>query len=354
MSDLKLITYAEEEFPVHTIERMGLGGGIIPISIDECGEVHVLLGREKYISTWKGSCRWSGFEGTRKEHESIREAVLREFREETMGVVMSANVADHMLRDHHYWLNITLKIDSQSKRGERYHSTYIPVLPWNPTIPQSFQQVRSTVEHIDRLSQELRLSRPDVLSSWTCKSVGPMTHIGDAIQVQVEHSETGVIRAPWTMKNDCLTGYFNDVRKHDILNWCHLRDRLQTLVRQNPHESVHVKYDDRWHLLQDVRVCKDHLEKDQIRWWKVPDLLFALQNKGTIQGERFRPYFMPILETLLQEIKHRPPTVADMLSSSLSFTPSFPLHISSVVCKPQQNKNVDKENNQCCECTEAT
>jgi hypothetical protein len=55
-------------------------------------------------------------------------------------------------------------------------------------------------------------------------------------------------------------------------------------------------------LLQCVNVNLDHLEKDHIRWWNVPLLHAVMQGRGVCDKERFRPYFMPVLQTLLDLI----------------------------------------------------
>ena len=56
------------------IEKYNIGSGIIPISIDETGNMYILLAKEKYSPSWKGSNRWSGFEGGKKNLEIILES----------------------------------------------------------------------------------------------------------------------------------------------------------------------------------------------------------------------------------------------------------------------------------------
>ena len=47
------------------LESKIVGGGVIPVCIVN-GEVKILLGKERYINHWRGSLKWSGFEGGRK------------------------------------------------------------------------------------------------------------------------------------------------------------------------------------------------------------------------------------------------------------------------------------------------
>ena len=62
-----------------------------------------------------------------------------------------------------------------------------------------------------------------------------------------------------------------------------------------------MRRDATWNLLQDVHVLKDHLEKDQVRWWSENELRQVMEQRGTLGSDRFRPYFMPVLQTILAE-----------------------------------------------------
>ena len=103
-------------FRAEDIETHGMGAGIVPVSQDENGEYRFLLGRERFLPQWKGSCRWSGFEGARKGDESMRVAAAREFAEESLGVLGAAHAP--------HWVRIAVRILSE-RRAERYHATYV-------------------------------------------------------------------------------------------------------------------------------------------------------------------------------------------------------------------------------------
>jgi len=64
------------------------GAGIIPVSRNGQGEIVLLLGKERHNVHWRGSFRWSGFEGGRKVGETMEETAVREFVEESMGCVL--------------------------------------------------------------------------------------------------------------------------------------------------------------------------------------------------------------------------------------------------------------------------
>ena len=56
------LTYFDQD----DIAMNALGAGIIPVSVDANGDIFVMLGKERFIPHWKGSLKWSGFEGGRR------------------------------------------------------------------------------------------------------------------------------------------------------------------------------------------------------------------------------------------------------------------------------------------------
>ena len=48
---MQLETASFEEERIH---RYCMGAGVIPISVDDAGDVHLLLGRERWCPNWKG------------------------------------------------------------------------------------------------------------------------------------------------------------------------------------------------------------------------------------------------------------------------------------------------------------
>jgi hypothetical protein len=237
-------------FDTDAVERFGMGAGIVPISVDPHGTVHVLLGRERFMPHWKGSCRWSGFEGSRKGNgEWLSETALREFCEETLGVVQDRAAIARTLDDGDYWLRIVLRI-CDDRRPERYHATYVVPVAWNPDIPKRFLNTRLDIEHVDRAAQEWRYARD-------ADADGPEAR----------------------------------------------RQRLRLEQMMISHEGVVVSRDPDTAAITSVEVNRDHMEKDQVRWWSERDLRAAMVNRGHLGTDRFRPYFLPVLQTLLQELQ---------------------------------------------------
>ena len=82
-----MIPLKETVFDFDKINDNIIGAGILPISIDEKGNIKLLLGKERYINHWRGSLKWSGFEGGRKNGETIERTAAREFIEESIASV---------------------------------------------------------------------------------------------------------------------------------------------------------------------------------------------------------------------------------------------------------------------------
>ena len=102
------------------------------------------------------------------------------------------------------------------------------------------------------------------------------------------------------MRQDTVSTFLEGKDARHVYDWMRLRDRL-TRVTSRCHPCITPRNDDSG-LLQCVNVNLDHLEKDHIRWWNVPLLHAVMQGRGVCDKERFRPYFMPVLQTLLDLI----------------------------------------------------
>ena len=282
-------------FKKEEILKYTKGSGIVPFSVAQDGQIYVLLGRERFVPLWRSSCRWSGFEGSRLQDETIEEAAAREFSEESLEMLMPYNEARDMLISKDYEARITLHAESP-RSEKRLHCTHCIRVPYDPDLPLHFDTRRSQLEFIDRLAQELRYMKSDEFPN----SLGHIEEVYD-------HTFGARTRA-----FDNMCGKWHDYEEplsDRILAWNKLRNRLEralivhsaiTVVREGPEYS-----------LQDVHVSKDYLEKDSVRWWTVEELHDVLNHHGSYLCERFRPYFLPVLKVLLDSVLNSvcvPPT----------------------------------------------
>ena len=326
------------------IERLGVGAGIIPVCFVEGSEPMLLLGRERFLPQWKGSCRWSGFEGSRKAGETLMETALREFNEESIGVVMPFNDIKERVQNGDYWMRVILKI-SNERRTERYHATYVTVIPWDPSIVDTFLKRRNDIERIERLADDFeRLFPTFAYKADIFMEIGDVTCCDDVVTltrfptINVEDHMCGecqLSRDTWSdidEEEDVLLQTVCEGEEDDrnsapearvewfasddggekisfppshpyasrLLAWDAVRKRLEEQIFS--HECIRVCRGPNTNRVQHVNIHTDYLEKDQVRWWALSDLRRVLDMRGYLGNECFRPYFLPVLQTVLHEI----------------------------------------------------
>lgn len=295
MESLKL---TRSTFEHSEIERCGLGGGFIPVAEDGNGNFQVLLGRERFVSHWKGSCRWSSFEGSRKDGESLSDASVREFCEETMCLVHSREETKRIVVDEGFWIRIVMKIVSE-RRLERYHSLYVVRVPFDPALPARFSNLRMQIEQIDRLQQDMQLSLPEFLRG--VGEIGEICSDEDGTQILSEFAPSCATGGWSKVHGGYLTNYVSECQRR-LLAYGNLRERLGSAIKNCEHACVRVSRGERWGQLQHIKIDPDYLEKDLIRWWSVSELQEILNGRGSAGTVRFRPFFLPVLQTLLEEL----------------------------------------------------
>lgn len=245
-------------------------------------------------------------------------SAAREFVEESMGCARLCprdrpydRIRDviQCLEHLNYWKRIVLRIDTD-RRIERYHTTFLVPVVWSEEIPQRFFDTRMEVEQIDRLLQEWNYTRPFNLGELG-EIIGPIEVTETAVHVQkCLDTSPCILRRPWRRDTDVLTATFTDpLDIQDIVRWNEIRNRLTRAVQRCKHPSVSVEYDERWRLLQYVDVNADHLEKDQVRWWSIDELDAVIVGQGQLGVDRFRPYFLPVLQTALTLVRTRMETI---------------------------------------------
>ena len=285
-------------FSPDVVERLTMGAGVIPVSRDPNGEYHLFLGRERYQPSFRGSCRWSGFEGSRKEGESAVETASREFQEESLGVITKR------FTSHDSWIRVVLNIEND-RNIERYHCTYILPVAWDAEAPSRFMETRLGIEMTDQAVQEWRHSRPAALGvGCDVGEVSEDKEVPGGVCVQLR----GGCLPSWpghTDEHGTWHGKLAGEAARGVKEWQRHRARTERAIHE--HAAVIVRRDEFWNMLQDVTIAKDYLEKDMVAWWSVGRLRDVITSHGTCGNERFRPYFLPVLQTVLDEIDNEAP-----------------------------------------------
>ena len=181
-------------FEQSEIERCGLGGGFIPVAEDGNGNFQVLLGES--VSCRTGRVPVSPFEGSRKEGESLSDASIREFCEETMCLLHSHDetkrIVDEVLDTH--------RVEDR----ERAAAGALPLAACGPVprsdAPHTIFELRMQIEQIDRLQQDMQLSFPEFLRG--VGEVGEICSDEDGTQILTEFA----LRAPTVAGRTCTGG----------------------------------------------------------------------------------------------------------------------------------------------------
>lgn len=294
-----------EEFDESSINEFCSGAGIVPLSVNpRDGRVCLLLGRERWIHSWRGSCRWSGFEGSRNVGESVLITAARECAEESLGCIDMLSTVDRIhevLLKRNYWRRIVLR-NSPPLALSRYHCTYIVPVPWMEDVSDRFEQLRRDIEYLANLVQEWSYLRPYPLGCAT-DAVGDLLCTDESVTITREKSI--IMSAPWFICTEDPSLMRATYTQPDLVRqikwWRVLRERITRALVDHP--CVVVTRDRRWNHVQAVCILREHVEKDQMRWWSVDDLHDVIERRGVLDSHRFRPYFLPVLQTILTEIR---------------------------------------------------
>lgn len=304
----------DTEFGLDDIDDQMIGAGILPVATDINGNIHFLLGKERYIHHWKGSMRWSGFEGGRKPHESIEETAAREFFEESMGVVPLGKYGEYqsqeevcdMLRQNKFVCKLILCIrtdpDLPLQKNERLHVTYLVETKFSKEYPivfnakrmncLSLQQKIVNMQKMKEYFQEYNMPIDNI--HWAGANVKQVTEIIFVNETEYklkyiddEHNLNTIrIHASFL-----ITLYFNWFQsKSDVL-----KDILD-IVSKNK-KIIDISED-----ILETKCNEDYLEKECINWWSIESLYQVLKNGGSFEKEQFRAYFLPVLWRYLNEV----------------------------------------------------
>jgi hypothetical protein len=245
--------------------------------------MYVLLGREHHVANWKGSCKWSGFEGGRKPDESVQQTAIREWQEESLNVCRVT--AEDLLQDN-FVCKLVLNVDQNNRAlrplSVRYHVTYLIEVPYDDRVPERFCARRRSMLSLYDSSERFRtclaeLARiKSIVTDVRFEEGKTAMTFADGASLCYEHPVDAQVA-------ECL-------RAHDRMLQVYHECDVGDCVR------VHQTTDGR---IVDVLVSEDYLEKDIVQWWSTDRLRDALAAGGRSDGDSFRAYFLPVVEAVL-------------------------------------------------------
>ena len=259
------------------LESHAVGAGIMPVAYDKATNcIYCLLAREQLIPSWKGSHKWSSFEGGRHDGERILDTALREWREESMNVI--ANIGENTLND--YVCCFTIKVLQQNyKHSEpKYHVMYLVEIPYDETYVDKFsrrrQQLLNLTEKQKAYNTMLDLILGDAHSTITDIYWDKNTLVFETATCMLEFdSPLPLIIEQWLDEQVRLNDAIGSLKNVDGV----------TCTRNN-------------NFIFDLKINQDYLEKDVIRWWSLDELQQVLTTGGRSHEECFRTYFLPVLD----------------------------------------------------------
>jgi len=290
------------------IREQYVGAGIIPIAWTVSG-IKMLLGRERHVNHWKGSCKWSGFEGGRKPNESIERTAAREFFEESLGQIELFNTpntiddVERSLMNGKYFSRIVLCITNGSAQ-RRYHVTFLVEVPDQVVCFTKFKNLKRGLSVLSDLCNHYKHLEEQIAfnESFLQEGVRNVSALENAalntcnkhhsIQVHSSEgtqniSESGICKT----KNALLYKALYD-----------LRLQIEHVVNALPCNTcvvAHLNSDNR---VVSATISDDFLEKDTLMWWTLPNLKTALLNGGTLRDEAFRAFFLPVLQKSIEQL----------------------------------------------------
>ena len=306
------------------------GAGVLPFTVREDGVVRFLLGRERYITGWRGSCKLSGFGGARKDGESVVATACREFLEESIGVL-----GDHDARAtplHEALLNgaFAMRVCICDAQRIREHWTYVCQFTWDADVVARFEALRNQLLHIHAMYERLvalegALPREypfvregDVLAreggAWTVDSVGARVAHG---VLRVRMRCHALAKKKWCdfrvarVRDDACERYAEAVGLRAELG------RVIEIVAPRVARRV-MRYElhaTTGALRGALELNEDYLEKMAVCEYTYNELArMVVENR-----EAFRPYFLVALRQVVAQFGGQPAAAESTLHATESF-----------------------------------
>lgn len=291
------------------------GAGILPFFVTQDGNIVFALAREKYVPGWRGSSRWSAFEGGSKPGEDDIQTSVREFIEESIGAFsMNSNDVADDLRRQSYAMRVVVRNCSNSNAE---HVTYVKQFPYHLDPVHAFNRSKRTLEHILDQARCVRRARDRVSRKF------PFYTGGEAISTWTgEERVTGiksvaVIDTIMTVK--LLVDISGEIREHIVVwiavssddveecaafqDWQRNRVELTNYLKENeahlPCGACSYSLDGAGYITN-AFVNTDFLEKSEMRLWSYDELRAALSNPY-LMDSAFRPFFSLVIDRVISD-----------------------------------------------------
>lgn len=282
------------------VEKNGIGAGVLPFSINEEGKYCLLLAKEKFNPSWKGSNRWSGFEGSKKVCENYIDNACREFKEESLNTIITGESIKKILEESRYNLKLVVNI-KQEKMQTKYHVTYLVFVPWQTKCIDDFTKIKEKLQSLKMCDDILT----KLYQNLNIFQLHQKTHIGYILSVKsIESKDDEEMCVTYIVKDDDESILEKKVicpMDSKACMWQYMRKCITFMLKFYDHEAI-IKTYDYLGIIYSVSVIEDYLEKEKMKWWEFDKLEKVISNGGVYENESFKPFFVPIVKSVLDTL----------------------------------------------------
>ena len=279
-----------------------------------------VLARERYVRFWKGSLKWSGFEGASMRDETDVQTATRELREETLDSFSDTGVTDELKKGR-----FAMKVVASCKHTGRKHVTYLEeVGDCGPCI-ERFRHTRQRIQRITSLLSKLKIIQCK-LETYNAhlSATGSEFPLPFPAARYVEGQDIFLVK-------DVLSVRFTATQMLVVFTYQPTNTGTATLEKQTCHD-VRTMCDDasrygEWFTLRgeltrlcaevdvhcpgalectwsggvhptDVKVQDAYMEKDNVQLWSLEEIEHLA--RGERQGAIFKGSFLPVLRAIVR------------------------------------------------------
>ena len=324
------LTREVEPFEVHS----AAGAGILTYCVSNDGTTYVVLGKERHVSNWRGSLSWSSFAGGRKGLESPAETAAREFAEETLGVIpldsseevgvlWNKRMTSRHLNAQKYDYRICMRMHKGSE--QHCHVTYVQRIPWIPHLCEKFAMVRRALNEVLEVSNRLGFMADSIPyrypfiregmsivykgRQYQVTSLTSVAVSGGCLQLSFEYEDADGVHAAMVQSVD-----EDEKAMETYLEWFNYRKKATLFLRRIEADinldAIYAEFNAHGTLVT-LRVIDDFMEKKEIRMWNIAELRETLQFGGSFRNQKFRAYFLPLLQVSLEVLDRSAPRDRD-------------------------------------------
>lgn len=285
-----------------------MGGGILPYSVFN-GEIKVLLAQERQVMHWRGSLKWSGFEGGRKVGESILKTVCREFHEESLAVIgekipfVSLDSIERIIREKKYAMCIGLRVkEDNNKQQHREHLTFLVRIDYDENLCRRFEDIRYQLILLQKMFDKFHsIIADERYPDYNKKYKGVDIDTIEGLLVNKQYMFIDIKTTDGVLV--CIKEYVNEKYASRIVSkMCILRS-IKSFFNLHPNLKYHPSITCPTHIHRSHLNC-DFLEKKCIRFWSISDLRQVINNGGFLDSDVFRAYFIPVIQLFLQNTEY--------------------------------------------------